>query len=283
MADLPKIERGVTGLRWLKKRRRLLKGGDGVTVTRMADGVVRTAWGFAPSDVLAAVERHNAAAVSERFVKTDVKRRITRVELDGRSLIVKEYMHLHKMLVFSPDMKGWLGSQRLPFAAHCLGWYRRTDASRAWLVFEDVGDGDLYRPRVDSPEAVELVLKRARWAADLIAAMHNKGIFHADTKPGNFVSRGQEPSVTLIDCDDVRVYGHLSLKRRLKNVAQFLGCLWRVEDTGVRRQMIQAFLAEYAEKTGMTVQQLTVNCRPTLMRYIRKLYPARVGAMDGMI
>ena len=87
-----------------------------------------------------------------------------------------------------------------------------------------------------------------RQAGKMLAGMHAQGIYHADTKPANFVftrSSFGGPLLTIIDCDDIRVSLFLSRRCCRKNLAQFIGCLWCLQKMTTRVALAQAFLRGY--------------------------------------
>lgn len=199
--------------------------------------------GIDESLALAAVEAHNACVQSGNLVKNDKKRRISRVVLDGQIYVVKEYVSIHYLKCVSLDSKCWKGTALVPGAAKCLAWLR--GKGRAWIVQENAGDGDLFQPCWQ--DNLPLAERQFQAAGRALAALHAQGIYHADTKPGNFVTKTGQPQVTIIDCDDVRKYHRISNAHKMKNLAQFCGCLWKVTDDVARHRLVDAFLHGYGD------------------------------------
>ncbi len=90
MQQRPEISGPPQGLHWLARRRELLSDGGGIKVLKRQGTCLRTAWDWKGETAIQAVEAHDAMVAAGQFVKNDVKRRITRIVVDGRPLIVKE-------------------------------------------------------------------------------------------------------------------------------------------------------------------------------------------------
>lgn len=210
------------------------------------------------------------------FLKEDHKRSISRVWLDDKAYVLKKYQHLHRWLLVSPDTRGWLGAHRLQNGVSCYAWYRRHDLSYSIIVYEDAGDRDLYMPQcLQAP--VPQLFDLFRQAGACIAALHRQNIFHADTKPSNFVYQSnadEQRKVRLIDTDDVRIYWRLSSKKRARNLAQFIGCSRPEVPQALYVQALLKFfhgyLLEYPTSTAELLALL-----PSMQRAILVLYPER--------
>ncbi len=253
MPDQHNALRVARGCSWWHFRWELLYGGPNIGVIRDCSGILRYKRSCGPDFVRAAIQLHSDNVLHGRMLKDDRKRRASRIiAADDQSYIVKEYRHPRRLSFFSTDQQGWLGSNRLVGSAECLGWQRKADLAAAYLLFRDVGDSDLYMA-----QGLSLPLEEAgaiyQRAGEMLWGMHQQGIYHADTKPSNFVFPTAVPGrhpLTIIDCDDIRVSLFLSRRRRLKNLAQFIGCLWCLAETSERVAMGKAFLQGYGSQSS---------------------------------
>ena len=263
-----------TGLAWWKLRRNLLAGGAGsYRMENLPDGVLRYSKDF-DRDNLLSILGLGGEVLPEETLKVDHKRSITRVCLRDRSYVLKKYHHLHRWMLVSPDRKGWLGAHRLNNDVACYAWYRRHDLSYAIIVYADAGDRDLYMPQcLESPP--ELLNELFRQAGVMIALLHRRNIFHADTKPGNFVYEGKTPSppVKLIDTDDVRTYWRISKRLRARNLAQFIGCT-RPEFSEVYLPALLSFFQGYLQQYPASSPEL-LQLFPAMRDATAMLYPER--------
>jgi tRNA A-37 threonylcarbamoyl transferase component Bud32 len=265
-----------TGATWRRFRRQLLNG-DASTgtfqVEKLDDGLLRYSNSIARDDLLS-ILKLGQSALPRDILKQDLKRSIFRVWLGERSFVLKEYHRLHRWLSFSPDCKGWLGAQRLNNGVACHAWYRRHDLSHAIIVYDDAGELDMYMPKcLQSPP--ELLNELFRQAGTTIALLHRQNIFHADTKPGNFVypEKHPHPQVKLIDTDDIRYYWQLSKKRRARNLAQFIGCT-RPEFKQLYITAWKTFFQGYLQESATSTKELLAML-PALRKSLCSLYPER--------
>lgn len=266
-----------TGWDWWKLRHQLLHGSvDGsCRLERLDAGILRHTPEL-PRDLLLRLIGATADPLPETMLKQDRKRSIFRVRLDDRSFVLKKYHRLHRWLAVSPDARGWLGAHRLRNDVPCYAWFRRHDLSLAVIVYADAGDRDLYMLScLQSPP--DLVGALFRQAGICIAALHHQNIFHADTKPTNFVYHSHEqpiPAVQLIDTDDVRLCWHLSHQRQIRNLAQFIGCTRADFPPERYAALLPAFLQGYRQQSSLTTAEL-LQLSPAIRRTILALYPER--------
>lgn len=263
-----------TGRDWWNLRRNLLAGAGGsFQVENLADGILRYSKDFVRNDLLNILGL-GQQVLPEETLKVDLKRSITRVRLGDRSFVLKKYHHLHRWLLVSPDRKGWLGAHRLNNDVACHAWYRRHDLSYAVIVYEDAGDLDLYMPQcLESPP--ELLNELFRQAGVMIAQLHRQNVFHADTKPGNFVYKGKtsNPWLSLIDTDDVRTYWRISKRLRARNLAQFIGCT-RPEFSEAYLPALLSFFQGYLQQYPASPAEL-LQLFPAMRDATAALYPER--------
>ena len=263
-----------SGFAWWDLRRNLLGRGAGpYQVENLPDGLLRYSKLF-DRDNLLDILGLGKQVLPEVTLKTDLKRSITRVRLGDRSFILKKYQRLHRWMLFSPDRKGWLGAHRLNNDVACHAWYRRHDLSYAVIVYADAGALDLYMPQcLASPP--ELLNELFRQVGVIIAQLHCQNIFHADTKPGNFVYNEKItlPQVKLIDTDDVRTYWRISKRLKARNLAQFIGCT-RPEFTEAYLPALLSFFQGYLQQYPTSPAEL-LRLFPAIRSATAALYPKR--------
>lgn len=265
----------LVGSRWRHCRRQLLHGGviDGghVHCEQLADGVLRRTDSL-PREAILALFGLGAESGPAVSLKDDRKRSVFRVYLDQKSYILKRFHHLYRWQAVSPDQKSWLGAHRLHNGVACHAWYRRHDLREAMILYEDAGDCDLFMNQCLQmpPEKLNHLFAQA---GKTLAQLHALGVFHADTKPGNFVfvSSHHEPEVKLIDTDDVRQYWMLSARKKARNLAQFLGCTktWAM---AVYPAAQLAFCNGYLQQLPAANKEMP-SLMPKVWRAIISLYP----------
>lgn len=272
----------VKGLPWLKLRHRLIHGGDGFAVFHLEDGILRCQEGFTPELFQEVHQGYKAKCQANDYLKRDVRRNVVKVSVGGRNYVVKGFLELHSPQCFSPEYRSWLGSYRLSGGAECYCMFRSRSEEFALLVFEDVGSEDLYAIN-GSIGKVEEMPDAYVAAGKLLGRLHLENVYHGDTKSGNFVvsSNGSESLVTLIDCDDVRVYCRLSQRRRIKNLAQFLGCLFCLSSDELRGLCASAFLRGYSSVVPGGESWVEANS-DAIRRQMDKLYPDRLSCNDEL-
>ncbi|MBR0459922.1 MAG: hypothetical protein IJJ26_11850 [Victivallales bacterium] len=198
-------------------------------------------------DAVEIAKLHFACATSGMVLRELPKRKVTRVTYDGTSYIVKSYLRpwWQKLFHYAPDRK-----------KPCKILHGLTPACLAsiihgsWQVaiYQDAGTCNLFQ--VAELEATKQNAEDLfREAGILLAKVHNRNVFHADTKPTNFVPNqrliGMRP-VLLVDCDRVIRYHRLPINRRAFNLAQFLAdCKPFPSDPDRMDRCITAFLTNY--------------------------------------
>jgi len=273
----------LRGWAWCRHRAALLSGeAKGYYFQDGNDFRLVAVEGIPVETVLAAVEEQRRLCRDGGLLKNDKKRRLSKVEVGGLRLIVKEYRRLSRWGRFSPDQRSWLGANRLVGACPCLAWIRFPGES-AYLLLEQVGEEDLFfqDKSLYRPFARELF----RGAAGMLARLHTAGIYHADCKSSNFVAHRYEDGsfrLSLVDCDDVRCPWRLSLRMRAKNLAQFLGLEPKIRELEIRRELTIAFLNDYAELSGLGVAQVSAML-PQILSFACRLYPEQVEVLPQIL
>jgi tRNA A-37 threonylcarbamoyl transferase component Bud32 len=122
-----------------------------------------------------------------------------------------------------------------------------TGRARAWvgelLVMEDAGpdlDAWLASGFESAPDAVRCELADA--LGGLLAALHRRGVYHADLKATNVAWR---PGVTprLLDYGSVRFARRVSRQHRIKNLAQLNAAVPDLVGAELRERALDAYLA----------------------------------------
>jgi UDP-glucose:(heptosyl)LPS alpha-1,3-glucosyltransferase len=199
---------------------------------------------------------HQKSCSDGSFLKSDAKRRITRVRCRNHSYIVKEFC---KDFVWAGHRHGrsaWKNSQRLRgYTAPCLAWLR-TKGQKSFLIFSDLGQLNLYKRDHHQREDLQDIYDGA---GQLLAELHACGVYHADTKTANFVINDLCPwidrQVLLVDCDQVRLYRNLPNSRRIKNLGQFLATTGHLP-AEQKKTLIQTFLHAYGNHAGLSVDEI---------------------------
>jgi len=113
-----------------------------------------------------------------------------------------------------------------------------------WLVMEDAGPGLDVWVRTEFAHASQPV--RGELAArlgELLAALHRRGVYHADLKANNIAwSPGREPR--LLDYGSIRFGTRVSRRRRVKNLAQLNAALPDEVPGPLRDAALARYLAE---------------------------------------
>lgn len=171
-----------------------------------------------------AAERHFELLAADKCLKNDRKRCVSRLSVGGVSFIVKHFKktpwvswfsHARRTMKYTELMQG--------LTPPCLGMLH-TKKRGELLFFHDCGLGNFYDWSYhEEPDLAGLYYA----CGSLLADVHNKQLYHADTKPANFVVNSRLPHlwhrVLLVDCDNVRKYRRLPMRLRIRNLAQFLG------------------------------------------------------------
>jgi tRNA A-37 threonylcarbamoyl transferase component Bud32 len=140
--------------------------------------------------------------------------------------------------------RAWVGGNGLEARGIATGsplaWAGR------WLVMTDAGATLSDWVESDFAESTELERgELARALGRLVAALHRRGVYHADLKANNVVWRpGEEPR--LLDYGRVRFGAKVSRRRRVKNLAQLNAAL----PDAVPARLRELALAEYLAESG---------------------------------
>jgi tRNA A-37 threonylcarbamoyl transferase component Bud32 len=167
-------------------------------------------------------------------IKRDARTRLVRVG----QWILKEHARVREARA------AWVGGYGLEMrgirTGRALAWSGR------WLVMEDAGSTlhdwiERHFADARDTEASEL----ADTLGELLAALHRRGIYHADLKANNLCwSPGREPR--LVDYGRVRFGRRVSTRRRIKNLAQLNAAILDSVPASLRERTLAVYAASSA-------------------------------------
>jgi hypothetical protein len=250
--------------RWPGRRVRLLQTSSLCETVAVAEGVWRLAPPFRLETAQAACRQHEANLAAGRLAQGDRARRWSRVTVDGRALLVTEFL-APGCGPWRSDRRTWLNHCRLGpggfRVCRCHAWLQ--GRRRGVLILEDLGGSTL-------DEALRTPLpadRRGLLAStmELLATLHAVG-----TVPGETTTRdvavcgpgaGGTP-VRLATAEVVRFGVNLSVADRADSLGQFLATL---PDEVTRRERLRAVVV-YRRAAGLG--------RAELRRLLARLAPA---------
>lgn len=243
--------------KWAGRRKRLMRDSSLCDCHRTEQGIWRLVESFPLTVARSCVDCHMADDTSSRVIKDDRKRRISRVRTHAASYVVKQFKRPRRLSWWATDCKSYLNTCRLakkmPGAVHCHGWLR-TSEPQGFLVLEDAGPDYLTEVlrRVDVKRGRLLLYAAAR----MIARLHQREILHGDLKPTNFVlyadSDSGHATLALVDADSVQFGVRMTLRKRSKNLSQFLELVLPL----VSRAMKWRVLVWYGQEAGLTAEDI---------------------------
>ncbi len=172
-----------------------------------------------------AAMRHFSLVREGNCLKDDRKRCVSRLEVGGISFVVKHFKSTPLIPFFSRARRAMACTDMMRgLTPPCVGMLR-TRHDGELLFFRDCGPGNFYDWSYHELENLDSLYRECGM---LLADMHNHRLYHADTKPANFVvnsllTQQMWRRVLIVDCDQVRWLPHLPLRLRVRNLAQFLG------------------------------------------------------------
>ena len=221
------------------------------------DGIWRLLNGFTLPMAREIINIHKKQCENGTWLKNDVKRRVSRVEFDGNSFIVKEFCKDHALPCLNHGRRTWTYSQKLTgLTAPCLAWLHE-NSGRGFIIFADLGNMDLYH--AEQLQRIDELPAAYRRAGGILAELHAHGIYHADTKTVNFVINDRlkwlSSPVLIIDCDDVHFSRSISKSHKIKNLAQFL-CLMGNLPKELRNRLAADFQNGYREAANLSESEM---------------------------
>lgn len=237
------------------RRRRLFSSGSICRKVSADDGVWVVMRDESLSVMSEAVESHRLHRVAGELLKDDTKRRLSRVVVEGRGFVVKEFRHpgVFDWYLWRADARSWFNTYRLgrhyiPIA-RALGWLRAA-SGKGYVVMEDVGEQCLYYGLSDCAPALRRRFMKA--AGKLTAWLHLAAIHHRDLKCSNFIITNPDAEtpmpLCLIDLDAVRFPRWLTGHSQCHNVMQFLESLPACAT--YRERLV--YLAAYRRASGIS-------------------------------
>jgi tRNA A-37 threonylcarbamoyl transferase component Bud32 len=215
------------------------------------------------ADVLRAVAAHREAlaARNQRVLKSDRRSRISAVQIEGRSLVVKEVLsrgpsrQLANVLRGSAARRAWRGGHGL--MARGVGAARPlafVEWKRWGLV---AGSAVLLEDLRHSPDALDTLdrgdLPALRDAlARLVATLHRRRIDHGDLKSAHVFMEVRDGRLEprLIDLEGVRFQRRIGTQRRLRALAQLNASLPDSFPNSDRCRAFARYVAEHPFREG---------------------------------
>lgn len=196
----------------------------------------RLAQGFSSERLAEALDRHARclAGGPGRVLKRGVRTQLTAVTLaDGREVCVKEYRprplprRLEDLVRPAPPLREWRAAEALAQrgvpapAVHALVLPAALGAGSAYLVMESLAGAvgvNRYALRAGDTQRRRLIDA----VASFLAALHARGVAHADLKGSNLLvrERGEGFELFLVDLAAVRCRGALREAERIEALAQ---------------------------------------------------------------
>jgi len=268
------IDRLTAGFRrkyYNSRARRCLRTSGGFIVERRSGRTVYRRRSVPPGLIAAAIRRHIRTCESggPDLVKAGPGSAVTRVPPDGRwrGLYVKEFIYaglwnrLRKTLAMSGGLRAWhngnaLKARGVP-TCDFLGLVEESRGllkTRSFLVMSELEgvtaiDGFIYSNILEAPFNVR---KRfARCAAEYVALLHRKGVFHGDLKASNILVReagaGREHpggwEMFVVDPGSVSFPRRITLEQRALNLAQLNSSLRMSVTKADRMRFFRRYLA----------------------------------------
>ena len=209
--------------KWRGRRSRLLRDSSQCNQQHTEHGMWHLLKQFDLKTAERAVDLHRQQiSTPEKLLKAEGKRKVSRVNIDSCTYIVKEFSNPGFYGCWRSDCLSWLNTQRIGYyaipAATCYAWLKSSDG-KGYLILEDVGTENArnFFARHDSTQRAPYIRKIAR----VLAMLHNKHVFHKDCKVSNFViSDSGDERLTLIDTDRIRFFRSIPDKKRFQNLHQ---------------------------------------------------------------
>ncbi len=208
--------------RWPGRRRRLLRPSSLCEVAAAPEGTWRLFRPFPLAQAQEALRQHLENTARGTLLKNDRKRRLSRVVVDGKPLVVKEFLAPGRG-PWRADRRSWMNHYRLAPdvwpVCRCHAWLE--GRGRGVLILADVGPSNLQDAcRTAAPAERRRLLAAA---ARLLAGLHALGTVPRDMKATNLVvSPGPAPwpPLYLVDADAVRFDVRVRPADRARNLRQ---------------------------------------------------------------
>ena len=148
-----------------RRRKKLLKQSSQINFIRTKEGIWRTVKDIKLSDTKKLLEKHReiVSNTPDQLIKNDKKRRLSRVVLNDKSFIVKEFYKIRCKGRFSPDRRSWLNASGLKTigipACRYLAWLHSNQSG--YVVLEDLGQNLIHYEFIriqNNPDRLKLLL-----------------------------------------------------------------------------------------------------------------------------
>jgi hypothetical protein len=209
--------------------------------------------GFAAATAGEAIRLHRAAAGTGQLFKKKDKRCISKVVVDGVSLVVKEYRRF-LLRPFAPDTRSWINAQSLK-ASHVpcvdyLAWYR--DDRGSCVIMNDIGPDSLDIELTRVQDDARQITRRLTQLGLLIAQLHGLGILFKDLKTSNVHVDPKNDGLCLLDLDNIRFCTRLSSAQIRDN----LQLMYNALTPSVPLRLRPRALTAYAMERGLSRAEL---------------------------
>ncbi len=214
-----------------------------------------------PEIAKAVAEQHFRNVKDGVALKVLPHRQVSRVVHDAEKFVVKSYRinlfrRIFNTFPFSTDYAVLLEGLTPPLRANFAYSF-----NCQVTVVDDAGDMDMFRLFSIAPLPPDFKTTFHE-AGKLLAKIHSRQLFHADTKSPNFVINTNLPSLPpmlIIDCDKVKRFKVLPFEKRVFNLAQFLAC-WSKKcpaNYELYPTAMSSFLDGYADESELTRDEIS--------------------------
>lgn len=211
------------------------------------------------ADAMSIAEAHFAAMTKGKYLRKLDKRQVSRVEFNAETYIVKAYRRNVLYRFFHMNPGNTRGVAKLEgLTPPCLADFL-FDKNWQVTIYQDAGNANFFYHE-DFLAECQNVLGAYAGAGSLLGQIHKRNLYHADTKPPNFVLNKNIPTlppVVIVDCDRVLSYGKLPEKRWLFNLAQFFIGAPPFHDEDLLPLALDAFLKSYMDTVGIPVDSFS--------------------------
>lgn len=204
-------------------------------------------------DINKILSAHWEAVEKGQALRNIAKRQVSRVTVEGVSYIVKTYRLGVFRRLLHLRVKNFSGIKYLDgltpecLADECIGNWQVT-------VTRDAGTHDLFLYDKQCNDRNKLFSAFAS-AGELLAKIHQRNVFHGDTKTPNFVVNENIAdwlSVLIVDCDKVAYFPNgLPLQMQAFNLAQFIQSIRKQCDVQLAKDLINEFLTAYRKERAL--------------------------------
>ncbi|MBN2189653.1 MAG: hypothetical protein JW728_00390 [Candidatus Aureabacteria bacterium] len=230
---------------WKRRDKKAVENKENYSLTRvkgMKCVALKKFSEYVGADFVPDIEKLFAAA---EVIKDDIKTSVRRVDYRECDLVIKRY---NRTSVFSfPGVKAlnsWKGSVGLKI--------RKISTPEALMSVSGNGAGYFIAENKKDIVRIDEFLRQEGLSREekrkamentgkFFADMHNKGIYHRDTKPGNIFIERKCMAVSILDTDRVQFSRALNTQKKVKNLKRLID---NIGDT-LKREYKDIFLKSY--------------------------------------